>query len=171
MGKTMKAPIEIEIPAYYDLDKVEAADAMGPNDLVTGDFTRSGTDKHNEKSALEITTSKALFGDVVITLKADPKHDNTNLVTMNDPANTRNIYVVVDNTNHKVTVKGLLPTVNVGDLMQLIDTECEYAQPVKLYDNTTATPKETGLIDFVNDYIIVTAENGNTQKYTLELKL
>lgn len=54
-----------------------------------------GDDNHATAASFKITTGERLFGDVVITLVDDPKHDSTYL-SAKDPGNNRNIKVEVN---------------------------------------------------------------------------
>lgn len=185
-GKTMPTdkdgiiPIEITIPAYSDFDKVESEDKYGANDLSSTndptDFTVNGEDKHATSASFKITTSERLFGDVVITLKDDPKHDSTWLKAV-EPTTNNNLTVSVADAT--ITLGGTNTTPTVGDLLLWLDAECDEVNgrycdhaTIEVYDNTEAngvvnnsTVITTANVN--NLYVKVTSEKGSVKTYSI----
>ena len=185
VGKVPSA-ITVNVPAYWNLSDINSVDPVdNANTLDKTAFKVTGDDLHETAATLTVNVNNGqqLWGDVVITLEQDPKHDSTWLIA-SKPAGNRNIEVTV-NTNGTITVSGDdAMTATVADLKAWLTPECDGADNASdkhtvpcnhasytVYDNTVATPvtDDSTLLNGHNMFIIVKTEAGTTAQYDIRI--
>ncbi|MBR2491493.1 MAG: S-layer homology domain-containing protein [Ruminiclostridium sp.] len=149
-GKVLDRAINVTVPAWVDL--VGAASGVAT-------FTTAGTDAHDIASAMTVNSTNELFADVVITVEADPKHDNTGLTENDAKISINNGVIAVNVKAHE--------TYTTENLLAALEAECEFAQGIAVFDD--GVPYDGELTNYVLDRDItveVTAEDGvSVQSY------
>jgi len=161
-------------PAYMNKTFPTITLTVGAKDTVVvkmNDKTLEAvTDYTYDAATGKITSPKLVTGPIVITVTPYAKSSDAKLVADNtNPARNCTLSVQEEVTPKTVTVTGQEgKTVTIADLKACLKTNNAGAS-YKIYDNTTKTEITDGTVsvNYVNMFVLVTAEDGTTAQYDI----
>ena len=150
---------------------VEVANVAN-GDLNLSGYTATPEKEHNVARTFKVTAAAdtKVAGDIVVTLAADEACDQAWLELV-DGVVAQNLKVELDQPNNKVIITTNAGTIKVNDVAAFLKAAGNHVQGYEFYNNTTSNlvPKtSTDDFEITNLFILVTAENGDTVKYTFE---
>ena len=137
---------------------------------INNGYTADSEKEHNVARTFTAKSEEVVNGDIVVTLAAD-EPCNQAWLELVDGVEAQNLKVELDQPNNKVIITTDDGTIKVNDVAAFLKAAGNHVQGYEFYNNTTSNlvPKtSTDNFEITNLFILVTAENGDTVKYTFE---